>query len=203
MDWSEELLPLTWPDSVEQFSQRDLDNVPGAQDSVLGLARAVVGGDPCAAGLRIDHPHVLDAHGQVIVDPLLHFRNAILRRKDLDAEQGRRLDDLLDRRFGAEYTDIRDAEPTLLNLDTAFGHDPDFSAPFVPKKARQNKSLQSCVIILTQVALQQDTVNIFPVRPVSAGQVLRHRNQHRRPHTLYDTRTKKKGVSRKADALSL
>jgi hypothetical protein len=39
--------------------------------------------------LRIDEPDVSDSKREVIVDLLLHARGRVLRRQDLDSEEGR------------------------------------------------------------------------------------------------------------------
>ena len=59
--------------------------------------------------MRIDHPHGLDTHGEVIFNALLDVAHAVFAGEDFDAEQGRRDDDGLHRRGAADDAYIGDA----------------------------------------------------------------------------------------------
>ena len=74
------------------------------------------------AGLRVEDPDVWDAHVEVVCDALLHGREAVFGRKNLDADEGRLGEDLFRRSFEC-HADIRHAEPRRRDLHTLFRED--------------------------------------------------------------------------------
>src|SRR6185437_791016 len=113
----------------EVFLPRELveihPNFSRGENAIRNLARrwrlpALIDKRPVQI-LRIDHPHVRHAHGEIIGDSRLNSRKSVLGRENLDTEHRWFGDDSALKPL-AEAADVRDAEPARRDLESHFNN---------------------------------------------------------------------------------
>jgi hypothetical protein len=127
--------------------------------------------DGRGASLRIEDPNVGDAHPEVLLNTGEHLAQGVLGREHLDAQQGRRSDDLLIRAGECGDGDVRNAKTTRLRLHPRIeihANTPLFAAAV---GVVREKELQSPVIGFAHVALLHRAVDVIDVWPEWGAQV--------------------------------
>jgi hypothetical protein len=154
---------------LEQIADRDqrLRILRAQLRDILHSAGSTAPGVPCG---RIEDPDVGDTESEVVFHPLAHFRKTIVRREDLDTNEGRSPDDLI-RRLDYDQTNVWNAKARRQDLNALFYEGPE--PPLLPVRPviECDLRLQPGMILLAQVALQNHPVDVVAIRAVAGAQI--------------------------------
>ncbi len=152
------------------------------------LDHRVAGADEDGPGHCIDKPDLTDAHIEEVADSLTHAMDRVGRRKNLDAKNGRRANDLLARRVGREDANVRDAESIFADLDAKFRDHVKAPVLAVIGEEDGKKELQLAVIAFAQVSLLDLAFDVIDVGAIGGAEVLADRDELSGRHRRFASR---------------
>ena len=120
----------------------------------------------------IDYPNVGNLESPVVLDLLLHFGMAILRRQYFDNNELRMAEDGLNGNRPRPYTYIWDAHSVRVKPRSLFLNGPRLPLFIMQMEPQQNRSLNNIVIVLTHASFLDLTAHKFRIRLVRALKIL-------------------------------
>src|ERR1035437_8913308 len=171
------------PVALIQLSQRHanvrIDRLEHALFYFLDCVQRV---DKCTPRARVKQPDIAHTEVEVVVDPLLHFLHAVAGGQNLDTQKRRFHDNPAVRRGTGQDRDIRHPETRGLHLYTLCEHHEDAPLLLTIAEVGAHQRLQTAMIPLANISLQQLAIQIFAIGTVAGRQVFTERYDRRGRH---------------------
>ena len=137
-----------------------------AQDSVKRLEMPFARNRPCAARRRIENPDIWHTHRQIIIKPVLKFREGIVRGKNLDTDVRRAREYLLIGFRQRNHAHVGYAVAPRRDPKTLFRKGGEAQVAPAGVKPYEDIPLQFAVIFRSHFASDQLAVDEIAVGPV-------------------------------------